>query len=215
MCLNKKSRAGFTLIEITLVVLLLAILTLVGLPAFREFYERSELKQAASEFLGALRYAQQRSVMERIPIRVVVDLDKNSFWVPVEEPEERRHYQSRRRSRSRRRNTRSTSRSRDRVNEVKEIRGSLPDGFIFEFVYKVAEDDEIRRGEGEFYFYPDGSADAAYFTILRLAKKQADEKRVFLKVVPSTGLIRSMEGTTEEEGSRFYRGDYDEEGQIY
>ena len=29
-------------------------------------------------------------------------------------------------------------------------------GFIFEFVYKVATDDEYKRSEAEFYFYPDG-----------------------------------------------------------
>ncbi len=204
----REKQGGFTLIELSLVVLLLALITVIGLPSFTQIYERSEMRQAASDFIGAIRYAQQRAVMERIPIRLYVDVEEQTYWVPVEEPKERRHYRSRRRH-PRRHPRASSSNRRRRVNEVKEIHSSLPKGYIFEFVYKVAEDNEIRRGEGEFTFYPEGSADAAYFTILRLAKKEEDERRIFIKIVPTTGRVENMTGQTEEEGSDFYRGYYE------
>ncbi len=207
MLASDKKNCGFTLVEITLVVLLIAILTAVGIPSFRGLYQRSELQKVASEFSGTLRYAQQRAVMERVPIRVVIDVDDHKYWVPVEEKEERRHYRSRS---YRRRQSRSRSSHRERKREVKEIRASLPEGFIFEFVYKVASDDEIRRGEGEIYFYPDGSADAAYITILRLSDKKYEERRAFMKVSPTTGTIKSHEGKSQEEGSEFYRGYFED-----
>ena len=208
----KRKQAGFTLIELTMVVLLLAILTVVGIPSFRLLYEKSEMSQATTSFSGALRYAQQRAVMERVPIRVVIDVKENNFWVPVEDKKERRHYTSRRRRRNSSR--RSSSTKKRRVREKKEIRAKLPDGFIFEFVYNVAQDKEIRRREGEFYFYPNGSADEMFVTILRLAKSRDDEMRIFIKTSPATGVIRSMEGNSEQEGSDFYRGYYDDRSNL-
>ncbi len=210
MFVQNRNNSGFTLIEITLVVLLIAILTAVGIPSFRTLYQRSEIQKVASQFSSTLRYAQQRAVMERVPIRVVINVDDKVYWVPVEKEEERRHYRSRS---YRRRPSRAQYRSRSRVREVQEIRSSLPEGFIFEFVYKVATDREIQR-EGEIHFYPDGSADAAYITILRLAKEAWDENRVFIKISPATGVIKSMEGTTQEDGSEFYRGMYDDPNYI-
>ncbi|GEM_PF-977694 len=198
---------GFTLVEITLVVLLIAILTSVGIPSFRTLYQRSELQKVASQFSGTLRYAQQRAVLERIPIRVIIDVSEKKYWVPVEKEEERKHYRSRS---YRRKSSRATTRNTRRVREVKAIHSSLPEGFIFEFVYKVAANDEIRRGEGEIFFYPDGSADASYITILRLAEKREDENRVFVRIYPATGVIKSVEGRTEDQGSEFYRGYYDD-----
>jgi len=207
MCAKTSNNSGFTLIEITLVVLIMAIMTAVGLPNFRDLYERSDIKRAAADFMSAMRYAQQRSVMERIPIRIVIDKDKQTYWVPVEEEKERRHYKTRRTQR--RTNPRVENSRRRKPKEMKEVHGILPKGYIFEFVYKVATEREIRRGEGEFAFYPDGSADAAYITILRLAKKRDDERRVFIKTSPASGLIKSLEGASQDEGSDFYRGYYD------
>lgn len=204
--IQHKSRA-FTLIELTLSVLMLAILTAVGIPSFKALYSKSESQKVAAEFINTLRYAQQRAIIERVPIRLVIDVKEQKYWVPVEEDKEKRHYSSRSRRAS---SHRRESRRKNRVREVKEIRSQLPRGFIFEFVYKVAEDDEIKRGEGEFYFYPDGSADAAFFTILRLGETKADENRMFIKVSSSSGTISSMEGQTSKDGSPFYKGEYDD-----
>ncbi len=202
------AKSGFTLIELMLVVALISIITIVGIPNLTELFRKTELQRATSDFAGALRYAQQRAVMSRVPVRIVINIDEQRYYVPVEKEEERRRYRSRS---YRRRNTRSSSSNRNRrVEYVNEINEKLPEGFIFEFVYHVANDDEIKRGEGEFYFYPDGSADAAYFTLLRLADNKKDERRVFIKVSPATGLISNMEGHTNQDGEDFYRGFYDD-----
>jgi len=203
----KRNDGGFTLMELTLVALILSIITTLAIPVFKSLYEKSEVQRAVSEFISTLRYAQQRAVMERVPIRVVVNVDKKVYWVPVEEDKERRHYETRSR---RHRASRRRDEHIKRVREVKEIQSALPKGFIFEFVYKLADRREVRRGDGEIYFYPDGSADAAYITILRLAKTKEDERRVFMKVISTTGTIKSMEGTAERQGSDFYRGLYDD-----
>jgi len=205
---TRKQISGFTLIEMTLAVLILTIITAVGIPSFRSLWVKSEMQQAAVHFVSSLRYAQQRAVMERYPISFFVDVDDNTFWVPVEQMEEKRVYKTRRgkRSKSRRRSSRHK-----RVRFTKEVQGKLPAGFIFEFVYKISTDNEVKRGDEPFTFYPDGSADAAYFTILRLADSKEKERRIFVKINPATGNIKMMEGNTEAEGSDFYRGYFDDQ----
>jgi len=206
MSKSRQGSGGFTLLELTLTALILSILASAAIPIFKTLWERSELQQVTGEFIGTLRYAQQRAIMEREPIRVVIDPNTKTYWVPVEE-EEKKHTRSY--SRRHQSHRRSVSRS-TRIREVKELQSALPKGFIFEFVYKVAEDKEIRKRGGELYFYPDGSADAAYITLLRLANKREDERRVFMKVSAATGTVKSMEGTTNSQGSDFYRGFYDD-----
>jgi prepilin-type N-terminal cleavage/methylation domain-containing protein len=212
MMAKPRTQNGFTLIELTLALLLLAIITAFSLPSMRQLYEYSEMQRVTSGLANALRYAQQRAIQERVPVRVELDVDKNSYWVPVEEKKERRHYTSRRRHRSSS-SKRSSRRNNKRIKEVNEIVGSLPKGFVFEFFYKVAQNEEIRRREGSINFYPDGSADETFITILWLSSKRADEKRLFIKISPATGLVTSMEGTTEQQGSDFYEGYYDQDNQ--
>ncbi len=200
------SQHAFTLIELTLTMLLIVILSSVGIPSFRILYDYTEMQRVTSDFSGALRYAQQRAILERIPIRVEINVDDNSYWVPVEEKKERRHYVTRRKHRSASDRRSSRRKQTGRIREVKEIAGSLPKGFIFEFLYKVSENKEVRRKEGEIYFYPDGSADETFITILWLANTKDEEKRLFMKISPATGLISSMEGRSENDGRDFYRG---------
>jgi prepilin-type N-terminal cleavage/methylation domain-containing protein len=208
----KKRNQGnhaFTLIELSLAVMLIALVTAIGLPNFRDLFERSELQQVALDLTGIMRYAQERAIIERETTKVVIDLETNSFYFPVEVEKERRHYQTRSRKRSSRPKNLHTRTRRIRYED--KLRGTLPKEYLFEFVYKVAEDREFRRREAEFFFYPDGSVDAAYITILRLARYKEDERRMFIKTSSATGLIQMIEGRTERDGSAFYQGYFDDE----
>ena len=50
------------------------------------------------------------------------------------------------------------------------------------------------------------SAEPVYITILRLANEEEEERRFFIKTSPTTGMIKTYEGRTQQEGSDFYRG---------
>ncbi|MBD3265357.1 prepilin-type N-terminal cleavage/methylation domain-containing protein [bacterium] len=208
--MHRKTTRAFTLIELALAVTLIAILTMAGIPSFRALYERTELQGQADTLASTMRYAQERAIIERIPTRMVIDVENNAFHILVPKEEERRHYQSRSRGRSRRSRA-SGYRRRGREEEfVIKAPHKLPNNFLFEFVYKVAADREVRRGEGEIFFYPDGSTEAVFITILRLAHKEEDERRMFIKTSAATGQIKTMEGRTQQHGSNFFEGYYDD-----
>lgn len=205
---HTEGKRAFTLVEMLLVLTLMALVTVVGLPNFRQLFERSEMQQVSSTLTATMRYAQERAVIERVPRRIVINVEKNSYYFPVEKEEERRHYDSRSRRRSTRRQ--ESTRSRKRIREQKEIVHYLPRNYSFEFLRKLSDRHEIRRGEGEINFYPDGSVDGVYMTILRLGKSKNDESRIFFKSSPATGVIKTMEGRTQKDGSKFFEGYYDE-----
>lgn len=204
----RRSSRAFTLVELILVLLILAAITAVGVPGFRGLFIKSEMQRVSNEFVNTMRYAQQRAILERSPVRVVIDMRQNAFWVPIEEEEERRNYRSssqRRRTQSRFRSERSR-----RVRETKELRAPLPEGYVFEFVYSVLKDEEYYNEEATVAFMPDGSAEAMFITILRLAEEREKERRLFIMTDPATGRILFHEGRTEQEGALFYEGRLDE-----
>lgn len=207
---GRRAEKGFTLIELVLVLLLMAAITAIGVPSFRSLYVTSEMQRVSSEFLNTLRYAQQRAILERTPVQVIIDVENSTFWVPVEEEPDRRHYRSRsRRQRSSRRYESNRARN---VRFERAQQSRLPEDFIFEFVYNVQEDEEYFRDEAPVAFMPDGSAVPMFITILRLADDPEDERRLFIKTEPATGRILMHEGRTEEEGALFYEGELNQRG---
>lgn len=73
--------SGFTLIELILVLVLIAIITTAATPALRGFTQRGSLDDAAAALLTLTQQAQTRAAHESIPYRVVFDLDGHTAWL--------------------------------------------------------------------------------------------------------------------------------------
>jgi prepilin-type N-terminal cleavage/methylation domain-containing protein len=56
---NRRSREGFSLVELAVVVIIIGVLAAFGVPRFRESVERAKCSEAVS-FLGSIRSAQER-----------------------------------------------------------------------------------------------------------------------------------------------------------
>jgi Tfp pilus assembly protein FimT len=72
---------GFTLLELTVVLLLLGFLLLMTLPNFREFIGPGDIRKAVLGFVGTLRYAQSQAAMTKQRHRLNMDFSENTFWV--------------------------------------------------------------------------------------------------------------------------------------
>jgi len=75
---------GFTLFELTVVILLLGFLFLLTFPNFRALLEPRDAKRAVLGFVGSLKYAQSQAATTKQRHRLNVDLKENAFWVSLE-----------------------------------------------------------------------------------------------------------------------------------
>lgn len=73
--------AGFTLIELILVLVLIALITTAATPALRGFTQRGSLDDAAAALLSLTRQAQTRAAHESVPYRIVFNLDTHTAWL--------------------------------------------------------------------------------------------------------------------------------------
>ena len=70
MALGKK---GFTLLEIWLVIILLAVAAAMAIPSFTRSFGQLELQDAANNLAYLMRYAQSRAIYNRRPLRLLFD----------------------------------------------------------------------------------------------------------------------------------------------
>jgi prepilin-type N-terminal cleavage/methylation domain-containing protein len=73
--------AGFSLLELVVVIALLGIITGVGLPYYQSFTVSLQLQGAARDLTSDLRYAQQQAVTTQNNYQVVFDINQNLYTV--------------------------------------------------------------------------------------------------------------------------------------
>lgn len=66
----KSRQAGFTLIELMMVVVLAGIMAVIGVPSFRDFVEGQRIKTATSDFFGAALYARSEAIKRNAEVEV-------------------------------------------------------------------------------------------------------------------------------------------------
>ncbi|HPA45783.1 MAG TPA: GspH/FimT family pseudopilin [bacterium] len=193
-------RSGFTLIELATVVVILAIVMAAGLPAFSGFQKRAALSAEAERLVQTLRYAQQRSILERQNMEVVLDLEERAYWIPVVKEETRRQRGRVRKSR--------------RQEELMSLRQKIKDDYAIELFYYPLLDQEGKKGENSIRFYPDGTADAVNLTLLKTAEYREDEYRIFIKVMGTTGQVKTWQSHDEDDGWDFFDGKFDSMSEL-
>lgn len=81
---NLKNNSGFTLLELTIVVIIVAILGALSLPIFKNSLFNIQLSNTAHNLSHLMRYAQERSIVERINYQLNFDPQLISFWLTKE-----------------------------------------------------------------------------------------------------------------------------------
>ncbi|MBE7560701.1 prepilin-type N-terminal cleavage/methylation domain-containing protein [bacterium] len=162
-----QAKRGFTLAEVIIVVVIMAIIVSVTAPAFVGSLQKYQMNQAGSDLLMLLRYARQRAVVTQEPRRVGIDLDRGSYWIWDRDLVDRKDkYRAR----------------DDRRKWEKKHLNHVPEGYAIRAVYKTFSDDMYTNGIVEIFFYPDGTAEGARVALDRLATDKHPALRSGVKV---------------------------------
>lgn len=70
---------GFTLIEVIIVLVLLAIVAAIALPTFQRLVVNSPLKTAARDLMAEIALQKERAIAESRQYRIVLDLNNSSY----------------------------------------------------------------------------------------------------------------------------------------
>ncbi len=79
---------GFTLLEMLIVLVLMAIIASIAIPIFGPGVSTTELKRSAREVAAGLRLARSQAIAQRTEAVLELDVTARSFWVP---PDTRLH----------------------------------------------------------------------------------------------------------------------------
>lgn len=85
--INKKFIQGFTLIELTVVLLLIGLIFFTTMPKLDNFLFRSNLKSVARSLKAAVHILRSKSIVSHKNTALNFDLDKGLFWGDYEQPD--------------------------------------------------------------------------------------------------------------------------------
>ncbi len=168
---SSKERDGFTLLELTVVLLLLGFILLLTFPNFRKQIFASDIKRCVLGLVGEVKYAQSQAATTKKMHRLIIDVKDNIFWVMREE--------------ARGKFIREPSRSGQPHG--------LPPGIFF---LDVIHPDRGRIMEGLAYidFFPTGWAEESTFHL------QRKEEIFTIFINPLGGRVEVYEGYWEKRG---------------
>jgi len=169
--------------EMMAVSVIVLMMTLLAVPAFRGFYRKTQEESAAGHLTRLLRYAHQKSIYKSEEIAVFIDLDKKRFWVRI--PEDDDDWRS---------------------EEKKELESTLPREFKIERVFYPETEEEVEKKQAKILFYPDGTAQEARVKIVRRDNMEDEERTIVVSVRPNTGRIvtRVVKEEDEYEADAWY-----------
>ncbi len=154
--------AGFTLVELVVVMFMLVVMMAVAMPSFVKMQESSSLRASAATMMATLRYARSMAVNRRVEVRLMFGEDYRSFHTESQRPTELGDVQFA---------PERTSLGRERT---------LPVGISLALTKGVSQEDEHLLA-----FHPNGSADTA---VLTLANRNG--RKLFVTLHPTTGRVQ-------------------------
>jgi prepilin-type N-terminal cleavage/methylation domain-containing protein len=75
---------GYTFIELICVVIIVGVLAGVSMPVIKNVFLVAQLESSAQELRSFMGYVRERSLLERVIIRIHIPLDKAEYWAVVD-----------------------------------------------------------------------------------------------------------------------------------
>jgi prepilin-type N-terminal cleavage/methylation domain-containing protein len=155
VCSKVLDRAGFTLVEMMLVFLLIGIMVSVAIPRWREVYSETSIHESSKMIAALVHFARERSVLEHRNYRLVLDRRGNTYWLEKQ--------------------TKFAQSGAETYGVVKDIltkRFQLPEHFYFA---ELTLNGQKAQSSSFVTFYPDGTSDESQIT---LANESGEKWRI-------------------------------------
>lgn len=154
---------GFTLIEISIVILLMGFLLSLTVPAIRDNFLTDDLKTASRKLIATINYIKNRSISDYEDYLLVIDVEKGKYWYESEYMSE------------------------TELDEAKKKVIKIPEGIQIEDIH-FKDSEKIFTGEAIIRFTKKGYN---RFTLIHIRSKEG-EKFTFL-IRPFLGRVKLIE----------------------
>lgn len=169
------SRRGFTLLEMTIVITILAVFMIMAIPSMRGPHSRNKLRASAREIVALTRHARSAAVLNGANATLELELDTGRYRLDL-----------RKVHRERKKMKRKTN---ERAVEIWQY---LHEDIFFNSVYSWDQPDE-KRGIARIVFYPDGSASDSSIVL-----ENNYERQITVVINRATSEAEIFEGSAEE-----------------
>ena len=163
--------AGFTLIEVMIVVVILSTLLVFAIPNMRGLHEQNKLNSAAREIAGLVRYARAEAITGEREIELKIDIANRKFNLDLKKYS---------------RVLGSGDRKAQKPEMIEKIH-ELPQ-FVFFNKVETEDDPEGREKTSSLTFYPDGSATGALIILENKTPRSKQSSFMSIEVSHATAL---------------------------
>jgi len=88
---NSSKCHGYTLVELSIVLLLISLIFFISLPKLGNFLFQTDLKDAARSLKAVVYLLRSKSIIAHTPTVLHIDLDRSLYWGEFEESKEKQH----------------------------------------------------------------------------------------------------------------------------
>ncbi len=178
------TRRGFTLMEIIVVVIIIAIMFGVALPSLRGMRDNNRLRSTVRENMSLMKYARSEAVFNSRTTQVFLDVEKGEFWLDLRTPDEK------------------TGRYNPKAPKTTMERKRKLEKNVFITEVNAMDNNILENGKIiAIDFFPDGTASPTLITY-QMEKKGDDGEEAAteytIEVLKSTGLVEMNEGDLEK-----------------
>ncbi len=175
--------AGFSLIEILIVIALVALITAVGIPSINNAFRTSK-ESFARKMAITLREARDRAMLTDKLVRLRIDLDNQEYWLEEAPsnymlPTQPERGLSEREREEKKKKEEGTFRL---LKEITSAKVKLPTGLSLVEVISPRAKMPMKEGIADVYFYNNGSTDGVAIHL-----EDEDKVKQSLKLHPVTG----------------------------
>jgi len=170
------SPAGFTLMELVVVLFILGLITAMAMPTFINFHRKSVERHTTGQLTQLLHFAHQQAIFKRKVRTVGIDFETNTYYVKADPIPGDYSFEIR-----------------------KQHQTPLLEGFEFESIVYPEREEEEDSDVAFVNFYPNGTADKVKLTIRRVNDRGFTENLFIVRVNGVTGHIKVREKKSDEE----------------